>query len=162
MLEQTHNFLFFGYSLFKEPNLLDLSKFNITNVEITDELTNNFTDYEQLELNKFIEYISEKYVNPLYKNYIVTYYAVWDGVDLGSTCWHNDSNEGFDFNVLYYFDDTDEKKGGQIEFKCSERETLIYPKKFDLIFINQNKKFYHKVTRSKDKRRVASIEYKIN
>lgn len=161
MLDQTNKFLTQGYAHFKEANLLDLSRFNITNVEIDDNLENNFSLEEQAMMDWFVNYVSKKYVEPLYKKYEVIYFAVWDGVDLGSTKWHNDAVEGFDFNVLYYYDDTDETVGGQIEFKNHEGEVCIYPKKGDLVFINQNGKFYHRANRSTAPRRVASIEYKI-
>lgn len=161
MLDQTDIFLNRGYAHFNESGLLDLSKFSITNVEIDDNLENNFSTEEQVMMEQFVDYVSKKYVEPLYKNYEVVYYAVWDGVDLGSTEWHNDAVEGFDFNVLYYYDDTNETVGGQIEFRNYEGEVCIYPKKGDLMFINQNGKFYHRASRSTAPRRVASIEYKI-
>lgn len=161
MLNQLSNFLLNGYAHFNESDLLDLSKFNIVNVEITDNLDISFSEEEQLLIDKYVEYVSKKYVEPIYKNYIVTYCAVWDGVDLGSTEWHNDKIEGFDFSVLYYYDSTNEESGGQIEFKFPDGETIIYPKSGDLIFINQDKKFFHKASRSNSSRRVASIEYKI-
>lgn len=161
MLNQLSNFLLNGYAHFNESGLLDLSKFNIVNVEITDNLDISFSEEEQLLIDKYVEYVSKKYVEPIYKNYIVTYCAVWDGVDLGSTEWHNDKIEGFDFSVLYYYDSTNEESGGQIEFKFPDGETIIYPKSGDLIFINQDKKFFHKASRSNSSRRVASIEYKI-
>lgn len=161
MLNQLSNFLLNGYAHFNESGLLDLSKFNIVNVEITDNLDISFSEEEQLLIDKYVEYISKKYVEPIYKNYIVTYCAVWDGVDLGSAEWHNDKIEGFDFSVLYYYDSTNEESGGQIEFKFPDGETIIYPKSGDLIFINQDKKFFHKASRSNSSRRVASIEYKI-
>jgi hypothetical protein len=161
MLDQTDIFLTQGYAHFKEPGLLDLSKFNITNVEIDDTLENNFSIEEQAMIDQFVEYVSKKYVGSLYKNYEVVYYAVWDGVDQGSTEWHNDAVEGFDFNVLYYYDDTDETVGGQIELRNYEGEVCVYPKSGDLVFINQNGKFYHRANRSTAPRRVASIEYKV-
>lgn len=161
MLNKLSNFLLNGYAHFNEPNLLDLSKFNVINVEINDNLDINFSHHEQQLIDKYVEYISKKYVDSIYKNYIVTCCAIWDGVDLGSTKWHNDNNEGFDFSVLHYYDDTSKEIGGQIEFKFPDGETIIYPKCGDLIFINQDEKFFHKAARSSSTRRVASIEYKI-
>lgn len=161
MLNQLSNFLLKGYAHFNEPNLLDLSKFNIVNVEINDNLDINFSHAEQKLIDKYVEYVNNKYINPIYKSYVVTYCAVWDGVDLGSTEWHNDKIEGFDFSVLYYHNNTSKEIGGQIEFKFPDGETIIYPKCGDLIFINQDEKFFHKAAQSSSTRRVASIEYKI-
>ncbi len=161
MKDQIDSFLLKGYAHFKEPGLLNSKIFTFTNVEIDDELNNNFNSEQKYHLNLFIDYVSKNYVYSLYKNFEVVYYSIWDGVDLGSTEWHNDSVEGFDFNVLYYLDNTNEKIGGSIEFRWSEGEELIYPSSGDLVFINQNGKFYHKASRSKSQRRVASIEYKI-
>jgi hypothetical protein len=161
MKEQVNNFLTKGYAHFNESKLIDLSKFKITNVEIDDELKNDFTPEEKILIDNFVNYVSENYVKSIYKKFDVTYYSIWDGVDIGSTKWHNDSVEGFDFNVLYYFDDTNEEVGGSIEFRHSEGDDIIYPKSGDLVFINQNGKFFHKASRSKNPRRVASIEYKV-
>ena len=161
MLDQLDTFLTCGYAHFNEPDLIDLSKFKITNVEVNDNLESNFTETELLMLNSFTEFISEKYIKPLYKNFDIVYCCVWDGVDMGSTAWHNDSVEGFDINVLYYFDDTNPLVGGSVEFRHPTGEHKIYPVAGDLVFINQNKKFFHKASRSTACRRVASIEYKV-
>lgn len=161
MLNHTDTFLTQGYAHFSEPGLLDLSQFNITNVELNDALENNFNLQQQHMMEQFVQHVSTQYVASLYKNYQVVYYAVWDGVDMGSAEWHNDAVEGFDFNVLYYFDNTDPSIGGQIEFQHSEGTVCIYPQSGDLVFINQNGKFKHRASRSSAARRVASIEYKI-
>lgn len=161
MLDQANNFLTKGFAIFEVPNLIDLSQFNITNVELNDNLENKFSVDEEAQLKNFIDYVSNNFVKPLYNNFEVVYYSVWDGVDAGSLSWHNDSVEGFDFNVLYYFDNTDEEVGGSVEFRYSDGEYKIYPKAGNLIFINQNGKFFHKASRSNTHRRVASIEYKV-
>jgi hypothetical protein len=158
---QANNFLTKGYAHFHENNLIDLSIFKITNVEIKGDLKNNFTFEEKILLEYFVNYISENYVSTLYNNFEVTYYSVWNGVHEGSTKWHNDSDEGFNFGVNYYHDNTDENIGGSVEFRYPGGEDTVYPKSGDLIFINQNKNFLHKANRSKSSRRVASIEYKV-
>ena len=161
MIEQIDSFLQKGFAIFNVPNLVDLSEFNITNVELNDDLVNTFNTAEQTALDKFLNYVSQNFVKTLYKDFEIVYYSVWDGVDIGSTEWHNDSVEGFDFNVLYYFDDTNPGVGGSVEFQYPGGEHKVYPKHGDLIFINQSGKFCHKASRSTTRRRVASIEYKV-
>lgn len=162
MRDQLDNFLTKGYARFNEKNLLDLSKFVMTNVEVQDKLIEDTDPEQQQEMRDFVKYISDNYVKPIWPNAQVTYYGVWDGVDEGSTTWHNDAVEGFDFNVLYYYDNTDENVGGSVEFKYDGGEDIIYPIAGDIVFINQNGKFYHKANRSEKQRRVATIEYKTN
>lgn len=162
MKDQLDNFLTKGYARFNELGLLNLSKFVMTNVEVQDKLVEDKDPEQQLELKNFIDYITKNYVNPIWPNAEVTYYGVWDGVDEGSMTWHNDAVEGFDFNVLYYYDSTDEDVGGAVEFRYNGGEDIIYPKAGDIVFINQNGKFYHKANRSEKQRRVATIEYKTN
>jgi hypothetical protein len=162
MLNQIDNFLTKGYAHFNVGAILDLSKFKITNVEINDNLENNFSDEERLMITEFVDFVSKYYVAKTYNSYEVLYFAVWDGVDLGSAEWHNDKVEGFDFNVLYYYDNTDEETGGSIQFQYPDGEHVIYPKTGDLVFINQSGLFKHKASRSTHQRRVASIEYSVH
>lgn len=161
MKDQFENFLLKGYAVFADPGIIDLSKFNITNVEIAKDLDDVTDIEERTYLEEFVNYVSNTYVRPVYPNFEVKYSNVWDGVDAGSMTWHNDNNEGFDFNVLYYYDSTSKDVGGEIEFKYPGGEDKIYPQTGNLIFINQNGQFQHKANRSLTQRRVASIEYKI-
>jgi hypothetical protein len=162
MLDQVDSFLTKGYCIFDEKGLLDLTEFAVQNVEEFEGfpmILDAYTDIEQQKINMFVQYVSEKYVESLYKNYEVLGTGVWDGVDSGSMGWHNDHNEGIDFNVLLYNDDTDDSTGGQIEFQYPGGQECIYPKSGNLIFINQDLKFKHKASRSTGFRRVATIEY---
>jgi len=161
VLEQLDNFLIKGYAIFSNPNLIDLSLFKITNVEIEKDLPDVTDPLEKHLLQQFVDYVNEHYVSKVYNNFEVKCVNVWDGVDLGSMTWHNDQAENFDFSVLYYYDDTDINVGGQIEFSYPDGEDKIYPKAGNLIFINQSLQFQHKANRSTVARRVASIEYKI-
>jgi hypothetical protein len=161
MIDQINSFLEKGFAIFNVPDLIDLSAFNIINVELNDDLINDFSATEQAALDDFVNYVSQNFVKSLYKDFKVVYYSIWDGVDQGSTVWHNDNVEGFDFNVLYYFDNTDPVVGGCIEFRYPDGEHKIYPKSGDLIFINQKMQFLHRASRSTAHRRVASIEYKV-
>lgn len=162
MLDQLDNFMQKGYAHFKNTNLLNVDDFSFPNVEIEDDpLLGTFNDTEYELILDFIETVTKTYVEPLFPSYIIKKYAVWDGIDLGSTIWHNDKLEGFDLNCLYYFDNTSSDIGGSIEFKIGDDETQIYPQNGDLIFINQDTKFRHRALRSSNSRRVASIEYKL-
>lgn len=162
MLDQLDRFLSDGYCHFTGLDLLDLDKFNIQNVEVLDDPDlGSFTDTEHNLILDFVSAVSTVYVAPAYPLHQVKYYAVWDGVDFGSTVWHNDKAEGFDFNCLFYYDNTNPIVGGQIEFKSLLGEVCIYPKAGDLVFINQDTKFKHRASRSTQPRRVASIEFKI-
>jgi hypothetical protein len=161
VLEQLDNFLIKGYAIFSNPNLIDLSLFKIINVEIEEDLPDVTDTLEKHLLQQFVDYVSEQYVSKVYDNFEIRCVNVWDGVDLGSMCWHNDLVENFDFNVLYYYDNTSIDVGGQIEFKYPGGEDIVYPQAGNLIFINQSLQFQHKANRSTAPRRVASIEYKI-
>jgi hypothetical protein len=162
MLDQLHNFLTLGYAKFQDPGILDLEQFDIPNVEFfSDPVLGEFEGKELEEITAFQNYILKKYVLLVYPNAKIKYCAVWDGVDSGSMNWHNDAVEGFDFNMLYYFDDCDEVSGGQIEFMHPEGTVTLYPKHGDIVFINQDSKFKHRAFRSKGNRRVASMEFTI-
>lgn len=156
------NFFTKGYVLFHEPNLIDLNCFEIVNVEIYDKLPlNAFDENEQKQFMEFSKVVTEKYVTQLFGDYYeILGYGIWDGVDPGSMNWHNDQDEGLDFNVLYYHDTMLPETGGQIEFKYPGGQDCVYPKSGDLIIINQDFKFMHKASRSTISRRVASIEFK--
>jgi hypothetical protein len=161
MIKQFDNFLTKGYAVFLDPNLIDLTVFKVTNVEIEKDLPEITDLIEKQLLCQFVDYVSSHYVNTVYNNFQVMCANVWDGVDAGSMTWHNDNVEGFDFNVLYYYDSTSEDTGGEIEFKHPSGEDKIYPQAGNLIFINQASQFQHRANRSSTSRRVASIEYKI-
>jgi hypothetical protein len=164
MIDQLENFLVKGYAVFLEPDLIDLSVFNLINVEeIGDapelELLQNVDLKETILLQQFADKVSKNYVEPVFKNFKINRINAWNGVDLSSMHWHNDKIENFDFSVLYYYDDTSIKVGGKIEFQYPEGEVAIYPRAGNLIFINQDLKFRHRASRSTNSRRVASIEY---
>lgn len=161
MKDQFENFVTKGYAIFLDPGIIDLSKFNITNVETAKDLQDITNLEEKTLLQQFVDYVSDNYVKTVYPNFEVKYANVWNGVDEGSMCWHNDHVEGFDFNVLYYYDSMSELVGGEIEFKYPNGEDKIYPQSGTLVFINQNGQFQHRANRSTISRRVASIEYKI-
>jgi hypothetical protein len=162
MLDQLDCFLSKGYCHFSGLDLIDLSKFNILNVEVLEDPDLGvFTNSEHEMILNFVNTVSTLYVTPVYPLHQIKYYAVWDGVDIGSTTWHNDNVEGFDFNCLFYYDSTTPHTGGQIEFQGPLGEICIFPKAGDLVFINQDTKFKHRASRSIQPRRVASIEFKI-
>ena len=89
----------------------------------------------------------------------------WMGVDLNTDKWHNDSIEGSNTAFLLYLSDQSEETGGGIQFRrldCSPIHT-IYPKKYDIIAMDQDNKFQHRVLPLKKpiNRYIANIEFDI-
>lgn len=89
----------------------------------------------------------------------------WKGVDLGTDRWHNDSIEGSNTAFLLYFADTSEENGGGIQFRTlgSEDYYTVYPKKYDIIAMDQSDQFQHRVVPLKKpiNRYIANIEFDI-
>ena len=89
----------------------------------------------------------------------------WKGVDLNTDRWHNDSIEGSNTAFLLYLTDTSEETGGGIQFRelGVDKVYTVYPKKYDIIAIDQSEKFQHRVIRLKKpiNRFIANIEFNI-
>lgn len=134
------------------------SKLNFFSVSDLVDGNSKMDEADTIEAYDLMDKMVELIQPIVHKPFIVTNYCAWEGVNLGSTFWHNDSIENFDFNALYYFDDTYEDIGGSIEFKFGEKEIKIFPKINDLILINQSGKFLHKASKSNKQRRVFNIE----
>lgn len=85
----------------------------------------------------------------------------WQGVDQGTSQWHNDSREGQNLTVMLYLDNMYEEIGGCVEIKHDCWHRTIYPKAGDIVFINQREGFLHRATSCLSLRRVVSADYKI-
>jgi len=122
----------------------------------------------QNELLTTQKYLGEKYVKQIDSNYkLANKIDLVNGMDEATLVWHNDLIEGPNLCILTYFDDMDIDIGGAICFRKTEtKEDMIkhYPKKNDILIMNQSLKYEHIVTPLKLKlpRRVASFNYYID
>jgi len=89
----------------------------------------------------------------------------WKGVDLNTDNWHNDFIEGSNTAFLLYLSDTNESTGGGIQFRREgvDDVSTVYPKKYDIIVIDQSMQFQHRVIPLKKpiNRYIANIEFNI-
>lgn len=106
--------------------------------------------------------LRHRYINQLFQNYTLHERNIWQGVDSGSKEWHNDYAEykSFNSNILVYLDDSYDKN--TIQVRNETEEFIIYPKKGDFVWLNQNPKFQHRATHIEGIRRLISFEIYIN
>jgi hypothetical protein len=105
--------------------------------------------------------IGQEYINKLFgRNYTLKNKGMWEGVDEGSSEWHNDWEDGknMNTNLLVYLDDTTEHSNS-IQVKNGFDEYVILPKAGDFVWLNQGKGFQHKASHNGGRRRVLSFEY---
>ena len=85
---------------------------------------------------------------------------IWDDVDEGSKEWHNDNKykkSMANLSVLIYCDER--KEGNSIQIRGPLGEMKILPDRYDMVIVNQNKKFEHKASISEFPRRVIGLQY---
>ena len=89
----------------------------------------------------------------------------WRGVDNLTDNWHNDIIEGYNTAFLLYLSDMDESTGGGIQFKRTDSNEIhtVYPKKYDIIVMDQSDIFRHRVIPliKPINRDIANIEFNI-
>lgn len=113
-------------------------------------------------LNEFYTIIEDRFISKLFNNYTLHQSNAWQGVDSYSCKWHNDfiEEQNFNSNILVYLDDSYGKNS--IEVRNQSEEFIIYPKKGDFVWLNQNPKFQHRATHLEGMRRLLSFEIYIN
>lgn len=130
------------------------------------ERYNHYTAYQSVLIRSLIDSISETYFAEL--NHEIRFNDMWSSVGENVHGWHNDLMRawpGFNSSINCYFDTSDESTGGQLQFHPAEESisdtsamlTSIYPKKYDIIILNQNTNFVHRVTTGKHQRRMFSL-----
>jgi hypothetical protein len=102
-----------------------------------------------------INIISKVFTSFEYKNF-----GMWEGVDDGSSEWHNDWEDGknMNTNVLVYLDDA-KKHNNSIEVRDKNSKNVILPMAGDFVWLNQGKGFQHRARHNGGRRRVLSFEY---
>ena len=155
-----------GFVVFQSKplvNLIDIDGFSMkyegemlrdNNAEDLPELINR-----QLEMAAVI--LQEDFINEMFEESEFIKYIVWEGVDADSAAWHNDGFEGMNAFFLIYFDDMSEETGGAVHFKRGEIENTVYPKRGDLILLNQAQGYFHRAEKATIPRRQASFDYMV-
>jgi len=157
-----NNFFQYGYIL-DENCKINFSKFKSMNFKNCNEVNEDFwldKNYLQ-ELKKIQSILSVEYISKIFNKFEMKECGMWEGVDEGSSKWHNDYLDGdkFNSNILVYLDDNTEKNGNSIEVRGPNFSHILYPKENQLIWLNQKKIFQHKATHKTGRRRVLSFEY---
>ena len=62
----------------------------------------------------------------------------------------------------YYFDDMKKDTGGAVHFKHGKIEETVYPKRGDIIVLNQAQGYFHRAEQATIKRRQASFDFVLN
>lgn len=122
-------------------------------------------DYEEAEIKRLGVYISEHFLNmfPHQLKLDVFSYHVCSDVQR----WHNDAElalVGQNASINCFFDDMDSSKGGMFMMqpykpnaKTNDPSVVgVYPKKYDIIILNQNRNYIHRVESSIYLRRLIS------
>ena len=103
-----------------------------------------------------------------YMKVTMNFNDMWSRVTPGVHGWHSDHMRawaGYNASMNLYFDESSEETGGQLQFHPtgsyipddSEQIHSVYPKKFDIVILNQTPGFVHRVTPSDQERRVLSF-----
>lgn len=157
-----------GYAKFEEKELskmidIDKVQFHFHEERLRDNFKDNLPKDVMMQMETAKVYLTEKYINPYFNKSEFMNYVVWEGVDADSSLWHNDGFEGGNVFFLFYFDDQFPETGGEVQFKWPGEGNIdtYYPKKGDLMLLNQAPGFFHRASKSKIQRRLASFTYYI-
>ena len=108
--------------------------------------------------------IGEKYFQSV-GNYIITTNSIWNGIDEDTLHWHNDLLFGSNIAVLFYFNTLTKLTGGElgVRNKTTQEEIVIYPTQYDIVILNQDLIWEHKVNQLKTEisRIVAHFDFYI-
>lgn len=128
-----------------------------------------YTPAQEVLLRGLLKNLSEVYFSEL--NHELRFNDMWASANPYTYSWHNDTLRcwpGFNSNVNCYFDSMDESVGGALQMhpmvedydSIKDDSPLIaevFPQKFDIIVINQNSTFLHRVRHTEAKRTMLSF-----
>ena len=114
----------------------------------------------EASLKKLQQYIGENFISNIFPKFEYRNIGMWEGVDEGSSEWHNDWEDGknMNTNVLVYLDDTSEH-ANSIQVRDRHLEYVVFPKAGDFVWLNQGKAYEHKASHNGGRRRVLSFEF---
>jgi len=153
-----------GFVVLHEPELVELLDIDSFQMKYTEEmLRDNTIEDLPAHINKQLELIAHtlktKYIDEMFEESSFVKYILWEGVDADSAAWHNDGFEGMNAFFLLYLDDQNESTGGDVHFKWGDNEETIYPKRGDLVLLNQAPGFFHRAEKASILRRQASFDF---
>ena len=95
-------------------------------------------------------YLGDKYIKMLSGKYnLYGQPEIVNGVDNGSTNWHNDLKEGANLAIMMYFTNASSiEQGGSLSVRNKETNELscmLHPGKGDMIILNHKETWQHKV-----------------
>lgn len=157
-----------GFVKFREEGGLDLIRLNEFKLLNTEERSrdNGYLDVDPeltSRMTLFAQYLNQKYILPEWPNASYNKFLVWDGVDKDNQGWHTDMFEEYDVFFLYYFDNSNVKTGGSINFKWDKDKTATFqPMAGDLFMVSNLRGFWHRAESTEITRRVASFDFNTN
>jgi len=144
--------------------LIDVDSFKLKYNEemLRDNSENDLPSNVKMQMDIVAEHLKTKYLEKMFDEVNFVKYILWEGVDADTATWHNDGFEGMNAFFLLYFDDQDEETGGEVAFKWGDKEESFYPKRGDLILLNQAAGFFHRADKAKIKRRQCSFDFVVS
>lgn len=124
---------------------------------------------QAIQLRELSKWISRRYFKEL--NHELRFNDMWSTANPYTYSWHNDTLRcwpGFNSNVNCYFDEMDPSIGGALQMHptVEDYDTILddspmisetFPQKYDIIIINQNSNWLHRVRHTDHKRLMLSF-----
>lgn len=125
-----------------------------------------YSDLQKHVLTSLCMGIQVRYFNDLRMD--MHFSDMWSRVGENVLGWHSDfagNPPGFNSSLNCYFDDSSEETGGLLQFhpasdiipEDSPFIHSVYPKKYDIVVLNQHPNFMHRVSPCNTERRMMSF-----
>ena len=136
---------------------LEFSNYDFTNCNSANHM--QVPKQVQQRLDSIHLSLADNYVSKIFTSYELLNNGLWDGVDSGSSDWHNDQkSRGFNSNILVYIDDN-RVYNNYIMVTNGAEEFKIQPQSNQLVWLNQSSCFKHKAIHTSGPRRLLSFEF---
>ena len=156
---QLDDFFVKGYytEVFCNNIALEFSNYDFTNCNSANRM--QVPEQVQQRLDSIHLSLADNYVSKIFTSYELLNNGLWDGVDSGSSDWHNDQkSRGFNSNILVYIDDN-RVYNNYIMVTNGAEEFKIQPQPNQLVWLNQSSCFKHKAIHTSGPRRLLSFEF---
>ena len=135
----------------------EFSNYDFTNCNSANRM--QVPEQVQQRLDSIHLSLADNYVSKIFTSYELLNNGLWDGVDSGSSDWHNDqTSRGFNSNILVYIDDN-RVYNNYIMVTNGAEEFKIQPQSNQLVWLNQSSCFKHKAIHTSGPRRLLSFEF---